>query len=99
MGGLLAGCAAHRSTGILTARDQRSEISKKIKITKIMFGKLLGTAIRVATLPVDAANAGMDILTGGNGTKKSRNFDDANPLSALELLRDRIAETAEELDD
>lgn len=63
-----------------------------------MFGKLLGTAIRVVTLPIDAANAGMDMMCGGSGTKKSRNFD-ANPLSMLETLRDRIAETAEEIDD
>lgn len=63
-----------------------------------MFGKLLGTAIRVVTLPVDAANAGMDILAGGDGSKRSRRADD-NPLAMLEQLRDRVAETAEELDD
>lgn len=62
-----------------------------------MFGKLLGTAIRVVSLPVDAANAGMDMLTGGDGTKRSRNADD-NPLAMLEQLRDRVAETAEDLD-
>ena len=64
-----------------------------------MFGKLLGTAIRISTLPIDAANAGMDMMCGGSGTRKSRNFDDANPLSMLETLRDRIAETAEEIDE
>ena len=63
-----------------------------------MLGKLLGTAIRVVTLPIDAANAGMDMMCGGSGTKKSRNFNDGNPLSMLENLRDRIAETAEEID-
>lgn len=63
-----------------------------------MLGKLLGTAIRVVTLPIDAANAGMDMMTGGSGTKKSRNFDDGNPLSMLETLRDRVAETADDID-
>jgi hypothetical protein len=63
-----------------------------------MLGKLIGTAIRVVTLPIDAANAGMDILNGGDGTKRSRR-DDWNPLGGLEELRDRIAETAEEIDE
>jgi len=47
---------------------------------------------------VDATNAGLDILCGGDGTKRSRS-DDSNPLAALETLRDRIAETAEEIDE
>ena len=63
-----------------------------------MLGKLIGTAIRVVTLPLDAANAGMDILTGGDGSKRSR-ADDCNPLSGLEDLRDRVAETADEIDE
>lgn len=62
-----------------------------------MLGKLIGTAIRVVTLPVDAANAGMDIMCGGSGTKRSRMSDDS-PLTMLEELRDRIAETAEDID-
>lgn len=62
-----------------------------------MIGNLIGAAIRVATLPIDAANAGMDILTGGEGDKRSRT-EDWNPLGALEKLRDRVAETAEEID-
>lgn len=63
-----------------------------------MLGKLIGTAIRVVTLPIDAANAGFDIITGGDGSKRSRT-DDWNPLGAIEELRDRIAETADEIDD
>lgn len=62
-----------------------------------MFGNLIGSAIRIATLPVDAANAGMDMITGGDGSKRSRTSDD-NPLAMLENLRDRVAETAEEID-
>lgn len=63
-----------------------------------MLGKLLGTVIRVATLPVDAVNAGLDIVTGGDGSKRSRT-DDWNPIGGIETLRDRVAETADEIDD
>jgi len=63
-----------------------------------MFGKLLSSAIKVVTLPIDAANIALDVATGGDGSKESRN-DDLNPLSDLENIRDRIAESAEEIDD
>ncbi|MFZ2279303.1 MAG: hypothetical protein WAW39_16035 [Prosthecobacter sp.] len=63
-----------------------------------MFGKLLSTVINVVTLPLDAANAGMDILSGGNGSKRSRNSDDS-PLAALEQWRDQVSEAAEEIDE
>jgi hypothetical protein len=62
-----------------------------------MFGKFLSTAIRVVTLPVDAVNVGMDIATGGDGSKESR--EDVPLTSDLEKLRDAIADTAEDLDD
>jgi hypothetical protein len=61
-----------------------------------MIGNLLGKAIRVVTLPVDAANIGMDLICGGSGSKKSR-MDD-NPIALLEELRDKVAETAEKID-
>jgi hypothetical protein len=63
-----------------------------------MFGKLLSSAIKVVTLPVDAAAAGFDILAGGDGTKSSRT-DGANPVGMVEELRDRVAEAAEDIDD
>lgn len=65
-----------------------------------MLGKLIGTAIRVVTLPLDAANAGLEILTGDSGTKRQRtNSATCSPLGDLERLRDRIAETADEIDE
>jgi len=65
-----------------------------------MFGKLLSTAIKVATLPLDAANAGFEILTGDSGSKQQRTRSSTcSPLGDLERLRDRIAEAAEEIDD
>lgn len=64
-----------------------------------MFGKLLSSAIRIATIPIDAVDAAADIATGGDGSKQSRMNDIPNPLNAVEQLRDRIAEAAEKIDD
>lgn len=65
-----------------------------------MFGKLISSAIKVATLPLDAANSAMDVVTGGDGSKRSRNHpDNASPLSLVEQLRDNVADAAESIDD
>lgn len=65
-----------------------------------MFGKLLSSAIKVVTLPVDAVNVAADVVTGGDGSKRSRNSSAfPNPISAVEKIRDRVAETAEDIDD
>lgn len=64
-----------------------------------MFGKLISSAIKVATLPLDAVNAAQDIAFGGSGSKASRTKDNFNPLGDLERLRDKVAETAEDIDD
>ena len=61
-----------------------------------MFGKLLGTAIRAITLPVDIVNIGTDILVGGDGSKRSRT-DGSSPFGMLEEIRDKVAEAAEEI--
>ena len=63
-----------------------------------MFGKLISTAIKTATLPIDALNAAQDIAFGNDGSKRSRTRDDFNPLGDLEKLRDRVAEAAERID-
>lgn len=62
-----------------------------------MIGKILGTTIKIATLPVDAANAAIDVLCGGSGDKESRNSV-ASPLSLLENIRDAVIKTVEEID-
>lgn len=66
-----------------------------------MFGKLISSAIKIVTLPVDAANAAMDIATGGTGSKRSRNHDDnfCSPTALAERLRDKVADAAESIDD
>lgn len=63
-----------------------------------MFGNLISSAIKIATLPIDAANAGMDLLCGGDGSKRSRT-QDATPLALLENLRDKVADSAKEADE
>lgn len=62
-----------------------------------MIGKLLSTTIKMATLPIDIANSGMDMLCGGDGSKQSRNDYDS-PLSPIEKLRDQLADSAEKID-
>ena len=62
-----------------------------------MIGKFLSTAIRVVTLPVDAASAAVDVAIGGDGSKRSRT-DGSNPFGMLEEIRDAVADTAEEID-
>lgn len=65
-----------------------------------MFGKLISSAIKVATLPLDATNAALDVVSGGDGSKRSRtNTSDLNPLGELENIRDAVADTAEAIDD
>ena len=60
-----------------------------------MFGKLISTAIKVVTLPVDAVESALDLATGGDGSKQSKNQSDVPRLSQL---RDAICDTAEEID-
>lgn len=66
-----------------------------------MFGSFISSALKVVTLPLDAANAATDIVTGGDGSKRSRNHNPnfPNPLSIAERVRDSVAETAEDIDD
>lgn len=62
-----------------------------------MFGFILAEVIKITTLPIDAVNATADIMTGGDGSKASRNNLD-NPLAAIEQIRDKVAEAAEDID-
>ena len=65
-----------------------------------MFGSLISGAIRAVTLPVDATNATLDIVTGGDGSKASRTDpDNCSPLALVEKVRDAVADAAEKIDD
>lgn len=63
-----------------------------------MFGKILSTAVEVVTLPIDVADIGMDVLVGGDGSKASREQNDATPTRLLTDIRDGICETLEDID-
>lgn len=65
-----------------------------------MFGKLLSSALKVVTLPIDVANAAVDIVTMGDGTKKSRTGkDNFFPTNNLEQFRDKIADELKKIDE
>jgi hypothetical protein len=61
-----------------------------------MIGKLLGAAVRIVTLPVDIVEITLDMATGGSGSKASRKSSD---MPMLSNLRDKVAETLEEIDE
>jgi hypothetical protein len=63
-----------------------------------MFGKLISTVFKVATLPIDVASISLDVLSGGDGSKDER-LDSHNLIAPLEQIRDKICETMEDLDD
>lgn len=57
-------------------------------------GKLLSSALKIVTLPVDIVEIGADMATGGNGDR--RELKDAFPCASS--LRDKVAETIEKID-
>lgn len=64
-----------------------------------MFGKLISSVIKVATLPIDAVNITGDIATGGDGSKRSRNDpNNCSPAALAEQIRDKVADAAEDID-
>lgn len=60
-----------------------------------MLGKLLGGVVRLATVPLDVAEIGMDLMTGGDGNRKE--MRDAFPCASE--LRDKFANALEQIDD
>jgi hypothetical protein len=59
-----------------------------------MFGKLLSSAVKVVTLPVDVAESIADVACGGDGSKESKKSLDS-PVSEI---RDAICEGLEDID-
>ena len=58
-----------------------------------MFGKLLSNIIKVATVPVDVLESGFDVITGGDGSKASKELSD---IPRLGELRDGICKGIED---
>lgn len=63
-----------------------------------MIGSILGAAVRIATLPIVAADAAMDIACGGSGSKRERELTDS-PLNGLANLGEEIAKACENIDE
>ena len=58
-----------------------------------MFGKLITGAIKLATLPIDVVESGLDIVTGGDGSKESK---ESSGVPRLGELRDGICKGIED---
>ena len=65
-----------------------------------MIGSFLSTTLNIVTLPLNAANATIDLITDGDGSKESRMkpSDCPNPVRGAERLRDVIADELKSLD-
>ena len=60
-----------------------------------MFGKLLSTGLKIVTCPIDIAESTLDVLSGGDGSKESKEMADS-PFSGI---RDGICKGLEDLDE
>ena len=58
-----------------------------------MFGKLLSAVTQIVTLPLDVAEAGLDVLDGRKGR-----LGDQPIVSDLRKMRDEVCEEMEDLD-
>lgn len=58
-----------------------------------MFGKLFSGVIKLVTLPVDVLESGLDVITGGDGSKESKESSD---IPRLGELRDGICKGIED---
>jgi hypothetical protein len=64
-----------------------------------VIGRLISRGIRLATLPLDASSALIDVMSGGSGSKASRTGSPINPLRAMEKARDAVAEAIQRGDE
>jgi len=58
-----------------------------------MFGKLISGLVKVVTLPVDVLESGIDVIAGGDGSKRSKESSD---MPRLGELRDGICKGIED---
>ena len=61
-----------------------------------MFGSILSSAVKVATLPLDVTNSVVNVVSGGQGSKQER--ERTLLTGDLEKLRDELASALEDLD-
>ncbi len=60
-----------------------------------MFGSIISSAIKIATLPIDVVETVADVAIGGDGSKASKKMNDANLMSQM---RDAVCDAVEEID-
>lgn len=63
-----------------------------------MIGKLLSKALKIVTVPLDIGDAALDLATGGNGKKASRERLKSD-VPCVSSLRDAACDVLESLDD
>lgn len=61
-----------------------------------MIGKFLSGVIKVATIPIDIAETGLDLATGGDGSRKELKQAD---LPLISTLRDEVTKAIEKIDE
>ena len=59
-----------------------------------MFGKVLSGAIKVITSPIDVVESAADVVTGGDGSKRSKKQAD----NFMSEIRDGICKGLEDMD-
>lgn len=59
-----------------------------------MLGNLLSTVTKIVTLPIDVAEVGLDVVTGGDGSRRELKSIAPMPSDA----RDAVCEILEDLD-
>lgn len=62
-----------------------------------MIGKLLSNAVKIISVPLDIGEAVMDCMTGGDGSKESRQRM-ADSVPCLSTARDAVCDVLEEID-
>lgn len=79
----------------LSGLTSSSTGSNPVPSAKFMLGKLIGKTIRIATLPLDIVEIGLDYATGGDGSRDRLK----SVMPTLSDVRDKVADVAEKIDD
>lgn len=62
-----------------------------------MLGKILSGVVKTVTIPLDVLDVGIDLMTGGDGTKRSRKkLAKSVPLPST--IRNEVCKILEEID-
>lgn len=59
-------------------------------------GSALSAVVKVVTLPIDIAETTLDVVTGGDGSRRDLKRGD---IPLVSTIRDAVCETIEDIDD